>query len=275
MESTGKLVIEGIANDDVAQKIIAFLCANAKNMTTEIASARLKNLPLMLASRISAAQGTRIASMLCEMGAEAVFIPEVVSSIEGFRLPDVEPVTSQTEQINQETPVPPSQDLEPSPQTKRTKPPANPGRELPKQRNTVFDSHEIAIAQKLLVWGVMAGVLSLPSPVVLLLAIPFQLYLVHRITKALKTSIALYVISLLLVMVPLINIILLLVLRALASKTFRDSRFNAQVENSTSSRLAPAYVAFLALYTVVGYSTSWVPWATYNVQMSSTGEKQP
>jgi hypothetical protein len=75
-QANGKLVIRSIPNEDVAQKVFAFVCANAQNISPEVVAVKLKKLPLVLSSSISSGAGSRVIQSLAEMGAEAVFIPE-------------------------------------------------------------------------------------------------------------------------------------------------------------------------------------------------------
>ena len=75
-EGNGKLIIRSIPNEDVAQKVFTFVCANAQNIPPEVVAAKLKKLPLVLSSSISSQAGSRVIQSLAEMGAEAVFIPE-------------------------------------------------------------------------------------------------------------------------------------------------------------------------------------------------------
>ncbi len=75
-EAHGKLIIRNIPNEDVAQKVFTFVCANAQNVSPDVIAAKLKKLPLVLSSSISSRAGSRVIQSLADMGAEAVFIPE-------------------------------------------------------------------------------------------------------------------------------------------------------------------------------------------------------
>lgn len=52
MEVQGKLIIRAIPDEEVAQRVAAFICAHSQNMTTEAVFERLKKLPLVLSSTI-------------------------------------------------------------------------------------------------------------------------------------------------------------------------------------------------------------------------------
>jgi len=75
-EANGKLIIQSIPNEVVAQKVFTFVCANSRNISPEVVAAKLKKLPLVLSSSISSQAGSRVIQSLAAMGAEAVFIPE-------------------------------------------------------------------------------------------------------------------------------------------------------------------------------------------------------
>lgn len=75
-QANGKLIIRGIPSEDVAQKVFSFVCANAHNTSPEVVADKLKKLPLVLSSSISAQAGSRAVQLLADMGAEAVFVPD-------------------------------------------------------------------------------------------------------------------------------------------------------------------------------------------------------
>lgn len=75
-EAHGKLIIQNIPNEEVAQKVFTFVCANARNISPEVVATKLKKLPMVLSSSISSRAGNRAIQSLAAMGAEAVFIPE-------------------------------------------------------------------------------------------------------------------------------------------------------------------------------------------------------
>lgn len=72
----GKLIIRGIPSDDVARRVVTYLCATNRNVPPEDVACRLKRLPLVVSSSIPAEVGNRVVRSLAEMGADAVFVPE-------------------------------------------------------------------------------------------------------------------------------------------------------------------------------------------------------
>jgi hypothetical protein len=207
------------------------------------------------------------------MGAEAVFVP---NNSRGPTEEPQHPGIAQTEAAMPEISVPRKSELPPSPQTPIVKQSVEAAQEF----KTDVARNELAAANKLVVWGiipgalwVIAGALSVPAFDLLVLAIPLQLYIVNRITKALKTNIPLRIFSLILAIVPLINIVLLLVLRSHTSKSLMvgNPRTNPTEIKFKCTRLVPAYVVLLTLYTVAGVSVDWwFPLLTDNAYFSVT-----
>ncbi|HEY6871278.1 MAG TPA: hypothetical protein VI298_00995 [Geobacteraceae bacterium] len=272
---SGKLVIRGIADANAAERVVTFLCASAKNATPEATAARLQNLPLVLSSSIRRETGQRIARSLVELGADAVFIPETPAATILSSEPQAAPPLPDRSAPLLTTPA--------AEQPGKAAPPTNrPQRQEPARNVTPpFRSvatnldadrlHQIAAAQKLLIWGVVAAMAPLISPVLYVLAIPFQLYAVYRTAKVLEFGsgfIALYVVTM---FVPLLGIIMLLVLNSSATKALKAAGISVGLVGarkgdleaagvSPTGRLAgPIFTGLLLIVGVVGVSSGMLP----------------
>lgn len=83
------------------------------------------------------------------------------------------------------------------------------------------DLLSVARAQKLLIWAVVAGLTVFITPALYIVAVPFKLYAVYRISKVLGFSMAFRVIYMLCMFVPLLALIFLLMLNAKATENLR------------------------------------------------------
>jgi len=94
------------------------------------------------------------------------------------------------------------------------------GRALKAVAQTELDLREVGLSQRLLVWAILAWFPGFFPPA-MFLTIPFQLYCVYRLAKAMKLGVPITVMSLLLILVPLISLIVLLGMNQRAIKTLR------------------------------------------------------
>jgi hypothetical protein len=274
-EDSGKLIIRSIADAGAAERIVAFLCANAKNATPEATAARLQKLPLVLSPSIGRETGERIARSLTGLGADAAFIPAT-------------PVVTSPSSGPQAAPLPPDRTapLRTTPaveQADKGAPPTGrpqrqePVRNMPRPFRTADEYrdadrlHRIAVAQKLLIWGVVVAMVPLMSPVLYLLALPFQLYAVYRTSKALDFGSGAVVLYIVAMFVPLVGVIMLLVLNSNATKALkaagisvgligaRKDDLEAAGVSLTGRFAGPVFAGLLLLVGVVGVSSGMLP----------------
>jgi len=78
-------------------------------------------------------------------------------------------------------------------------------------------------AQRLLLWAVLASIVGWIFPVVLIVAIPFQLYCVYNISKALEFSTGASILYLVAMFLPLVSLLCLLLLNSKATGVLRDA----------------------------------------------------
>jgi O-antigen ligase len=81
---------------------------------------------------------------------------------------------------------------------------------------------EVGLAQRLLMWGVLAGIFGL-VPVLLIVIWPFHLYCYWRITSALQIETGAKIFCMLLMLVPLVNLITLLIFNGKATRALRGA----------------------------------------------------
>ena len=84
------------------------------------------------------------------------------------------------------------------------------------------DIRRVALAQRLLLWAVLASFIGLLVPLGMLVTIPFQLYCVFRLAKAFGMSSGRATVWLLAMFIPVVSLICLLVLNARATRTLRN-----------------------------------------------------
>lgn len=262
----GKLIIRAIPDETTAERVVAFLCANARNATPEKMAARLRTLPLVLAKSIRADSGKRIAAALMDLGADAVFIPDSPPAV----APEpAEPTLIQIHHPPSSTSEPPNI---PSPgSTNRSL--RQPLSRLQKVPGVAEADrlHRIAAAQKLLIWGVLAVMVPFISPVLYAAAIPFQLYAVYRTSKALDFGGVAVVVYLIGMLIPLISLGILLILNSKATKALKNAGVGVGLIGARSkdlkavggtpqgSLLGPIFTLALLVIGIGGVSTGNLP----------------
>lgn len=82
---------------------------------------------------------------------------------------------------------------------------------------------EVGMAQRLLIWAVLASIAGWIVPFAFILAIPFQLYCVYKLARALGFSTAICVLYLVAMFVPLASLIFLLVLNQKATTLLTEA----------------------------------------------------
>ena len=92
----------------------------------------------------------------------------------------------------------------------------------PSSQVTSIDLREVGLCQRLMVWGILAWPLGFFPPA-MLVTIPFQLYCVYKIARALKLNGLMMLASLLLTFVPLICLVVFLALNTQAINALRSS----------------------------------------------------
>ncbi len=275
-EGKGKLIIRGIPNDDVAQKVVAFMCASAKNATPEAVAARLKNLPLVVSSAIQAQTAYRVVRALQAIGADVEFVPDAPADT-SFELESnavtppaqfTPPYTTARETARPITPAAVGVVERPAPPDPRAQ------REARKRQNEL---REVALAQKLLIYAVVAGFVPAASPVLYFITAPFQLYTIYRLTAALNCEMLHRVLYLLCTLVPLVGIVILLILNAKATRRLTAERIPVGLFGAGSGEIAalgdgegggtmigPVYFLVLAMLAIGGVASGTLPrsWPT-------------
>lgn len=98
----------------------------------------------------------------------------------------------------------------------------------------------VGLSQKLLLWAVLASILAWIIPFAFIVAIPFQLYCVFRLAKALEMSMVAIVSLMLAMFIPLVSLICLLVLNSKATSTLQLTGIKVGLMGAKSSDLPSA-----------------------------------
>jgi len=88
-------------------------------------------------------------------------------------------------------------------------------------KQTPLDLREVGLSQRLMVWAILAWFVGFFPPA-MFITIPFQLYCVYKLARALRLDASVIIVFMLLIFVPLIC---LLVLLAINHKAIRVLRF--------------------------------------------------
>lgn len=92
-------------------------------------------------------------------------------------------------------------------------------------------------AQRLLIWAVLASIVGWIAPYGLYVAVPFQLYCVYKLAKALGLGTGASVFYLIAMFIPLVSLICLLVLNSEATNFLRDAGIRVGLMGAKSSDL--------------------------------------
>jgi hypothetical protein len=120
------------------------------------------------------------------------------------------------------------------------------------QRTALIDNSQkvrnVGLAQKLLIWAVLASTLVLITPYAFLLAVPFQFYCIYRLLSALERSkpeAVLYMVAMFMVaiFIPLGNLLFLLFLAHINGKATKYLRENSIRVGLIGAKNLPASTA--------------------------------
>lgn len=95
----------------------------------------------------------------------------------------------------------------------------------------------VGIAQRLLLWAVLASILGWIIPFAFLVTIPFQLYCVYKLAKALELGTGALILYLTAMFIPLVSLICLLVLNSKATSVLRDAGIKVGLMGAKPSEL--------------------------------------
>ena len=104
---------------------------------------------------------------------------------------------------------------------------------------TTLDLREVGLSQRLMVWGILAWPLGFFPPA-MLITIPFQLYCVYKLARALQLNAPIIAVSLLLTLAPLICLLVFLALNQKALKTLRSGGIRVGLMGANREDLPPA-----------------------------------
>ena len=206
-EARGRLVVRGIPDEGTARKVVELVCRNAAGATPEKVAAMLASLPCVLFPSIPAPQGTRAAEALRALGADAAFLPS--------RAPGKEPAAAPAAPS---TPSP-HRGRETQPTASRPSRPAAAAMSTPPQ--PAEEAPLLTDAPVLLLYALLALLVSLVSPVAYVMSIPLALYAAHRACVTLDTPTELRVFYLLGAFIPLCNSFVMLLLLVQATLSLR------------------------------------------------------
>ena len=81
---------------------------------------------------------------------------------------------------------------------------------------------EVGLAQRLLIWGVLAGFFGI-IPILFIVIIPLHLYCIWKIASALQIETGAKIFCMFLMFIPLVNLMTLLILNGKATRALRDA----------------------------------------------------
>lgn len=97
----------------------------------------------------------------------------------------------------------------------------------------------VGIAQKRLLWAVLVSFTPLIFPPLFLLTIPFQMYSIYALAKALKMSTVTSLLLLLLMFIPLVSLIVMLVLSGKATTVLQEAGIRVGLMGARMRDLPP------------------------------------
>ncbi len=98
----------------------------------------------------------------------------------------------------------------------------------------------IGLAQRLLLWAVLASILGWVIPFAFIITIPFQLYCVYKLAKALQLSTVASVLYLIAMFIPLVSLICLLILNGRATRALKEAGIRVGLMGAKPSTLPSA-----------------------------------
>ncbi len=102
--------------------------------------------------------------------------------------------------------------------------------------------HAVARGQKLVIWAILAGLIGNIFFPLMLITIPFMLYAVYQLAKALELSTGSAVLYMIGVIIPLIGLICLLVLSNRATDLLRRANVSVGLMGARTADLPPRTV---------------------------------
>ena len=95
----------------------------------------------------------------------------------------------------------------------------------------------VGLAQRLLLWAALASILSFIITPGLVVAIPFQLYCIYKLSKALELHTVAIVFLMLAMVIPLVSTICLLVLNGKATSVLKSAGIKVGLMGAKASDL--------------------------------------
>lgn len=99
---------------------------------------------------------------------------------------------------------------------------------------------KVGLAQRLVLWAVLASILASIIPYAFFVAVPFDLYCVYRMAKALTMSTTASVLYLIAMFIPFVQLVCLLLLNRKATLSLRAAGIQAGFMGAKPSDLPPA-----------------------------------
>ena len=98
----------------------------------------------------------------------------------------------------------------------------------------------IGLAQRLLIWAMLASLVGWLIPFAFLIAIPFQLYCVYKLAQALQMGTAISILFLIAMVIPFVSLVCLLALNNAATRDLKEAGIKVGLMGAKPSSLPPA-----------------------------------
>lgn len=240
---TGKVIIRAVADDAARERVVAFVCAHARNATADGVRRGLARMPLVVAGPLEAGKGERLAVALTGLGADAVFQGDGPAMSSAPAAGD-----------GGQPPVRPSR---PRPERKK---PLTPAQAAEAEKLRVARNCRLALG-----YAMLAVLVPMLSPLFFALSLPLALYAAHRSAALLGSDIWLRVVYLPAMFVPVINLVVLALLlfqvqRFIGRSTVSLDRVRDELAGLRFA-LRAGYAGVMAVF-IVGTAGGYLPHST-------------